>query len=276
MIVTARELPQVTPLEAAQVRLARDGDVLLEQLHGASVIRGGGRERLLREVDVGDVLVELCGGAVALGFFAEHGFAPGRADGDLLGLARANREPGAHGRTAQQRQDHDGRGGEDDTMAAREFLHAINRARRTRQHRVALDETRDVRREIVGRGVAAGAIFFQRLHHDPVEVAAQRVDQLRRIGAMTARGGGEFHVHHRREFRRGAHRLLLANRPAALIQPETEQRLGIKRRFAREQFVEQHAEAVDVRARVNVQPAHLCLLGTHVSWRADKGGELGE
>ena len=37
-----------------------------------------------------------------------------------------------------------------------------------------------------------------------------------------------------------------------------------------QQFVEQHAQAVDVAARVDVQPAHLRLLRTHVSRRADE------
>ncbi len=37
---------------------------------------------------------------------------------------------------------------------------------------------------------------------------------------------------------------------------------------AREQFAKQHAEAVDVAARVNVHAAHLRLLGTHVGRRA--------
>jgi hypothetical protein len=34
----------------------------------------------------------------------------------------------------------------------------------------------DVRRQAVGRLVAPGAIFFQALHHDPVQVAAQQCD----------------------------------------------------------------------------------------------------
>ena len=50
----------------------------------------------------------------------------------------------------------------------------------------------------------------------------------------------------------------------------------VKRRFAGEHFVEQHAKAVDVRASVNIQSAHLGLLGAHVGGRAHEGLELGE
>ena len=52
--------------------------------------------------------------------------------------------------------------------------------------------------------------------------------------------------------------------------PERHQFLRIERRAARQQFVEQHAQAVDVAARVDVQPAHLRLFRTHVRRRADE------
>ena len=55
-----------------------------------------------------------------------------------------------------------------------------------------------------------------------------------------------------------------------------QQHFRVKRRPAGEQFVKQHAQAVNVAARVNVQPAHLRLLRTHVGRRADElfvGGE---
>ena len=52
--------------------------------------------------------------------------------------------------------------------------------------------------------------------------------------------------------------------------PGRHQLLRIERRAAGQQFVEQHAQAVDVAARVDVQPAHLRLLRAHVSRRADE------
>ena len=72
------------------------------------------------------------------------------------------------------------------------------------------------------------------------------------------------------ELRAGAHRFLLADGLAHRVDARRHQFLGIKRRAAGQQFVEQHPEAVDVAARINVQPAHLRLLRTHVGRRADE------
>ena len=49
-----------------------------------------------------------------------------------------------------------------------------------------------------------------------------------------------------------------------------EQGIGIERSSARKQFVKQHAERVDVAARIDVEAGHECLLGTHVSRGADE------
>ena len=51
--------------------------------------------------------------------------------------------------------------------------------------------------------------------------------------------------------------------------------LLVERRRAGQQFVEQHAERIDVGARVDVQAAHLGLLGAHVQRRADHLREVG-
>ena len=45
---------------------------------------------------------------------------------------------------------------------------------------------------------------------------------------------------------------------------------GIERRFSCQQLVKQHAQRINVAARVDVQTAHLRLLRTHVGGRADK------
>ena len=50
----------------------------------------------------------------------------------------------------------------------------------------------------------------------------------------------------------------------------------VEGRLAREQFVEQHAQAVDVAARVDIDAAHLRLLGAGVSRRADERVETRE
>ena len=71
-------------------------------------------------------------------------------------------------------------------------------------------------------------------------------------------------------------RVFLAQGAAQVVQAGLDEFLGVERRPPGQQFVEQHAETVNVAARVNVPPAHLRLFGTHVSWCADKlivGGE---
>jgi hypothetical protein len=55
-----------------------------------------------------------------------------------------------------------------------------------------------------------------------------------------------------------------------------DQCLGIERSLASEQFVKQHAQAVDVRAGVDVESAHFGLLGADVGRGADECLELGE
>ena len=42
--------------------------------------------------------------------------------------------------------------------------------------------TLDIRRQAVGRFVTAGAVLLQRLHHDPVEIAAHERDEFRGLG----------------------------------------------------------------------------------------------
>jgi hypothetical protein len=69
---------------------------------------------------------------------------------------------------------------------------------------------------------------------------------------------------------------LLANGAAHFIQTGGEQVLRVEGRAAREQFVEQHAKAVNVAARVNVQAGQHRLLGTHVGGRADELFKRGE
>jgi len=73
---------------------------------------------------------------------------------------------------------------------------------------------------------------------------------------------------------RRPHRLGLPNRPPHLIHARLHQFLRVKRRRARQQFVQQNAQAVDVAACIHVHRAHLRLLRTHVSRRADELLEL--
>ena len=64
----------------------------------------------------------------------------------------------------------------------------------TREHRLAGEAALDVHRKSVCRLVAAGAVFFERLHHDPIQIAAQRADKSRRLDASVFGGRGQVHA----------------------------------------------------------------------------------
>jgi len=68
----------------------------------------------------------------------------------------------------------------------------------------------------------------------------------------------------------------LADDPLDLAIGFAAQLLGIKRRGAGQQLVEQHAEAVDVAAGIDVKAADVGLLGGHVLGRAYELAKLGE
>ena len=69
---------------------------------------------------------------------------------------------------------------------------------------------------------------------------------------------------------------LLSDRAPHRIQPGLHQFLAVEGRFAGQDFIKQYTQAVDVAARINIQPTHLCLLGAHIRWRAHELVESGE
>ena len=63
------------------------------------------------------------------------------------------------------------------------LLQPASRRRRPRQDRLVPQVTINVFRKVPGRGVAAVTVFFQRFHHQPVEVACQQLRELLHIQA---------------------------------------------------------------------------------------------
>src|SRR5579871_1418212 len=64
--------------------------------------------------------------------------------------------------------------------------------------------------------------------------------------------------------------LTLPDDLAHLMQSGVEEFLGVERGAAGQQLVEKDPETVNIAPRIDVQSAHLGLLGTHVSGCADK------
>ena len=143
-------------------------------------------------------------------------------------------------------------------------------ARWPRPDRFILKVPLQVHRQRVGRLVAARAVFLQTLQHDPVQVAAHKVNQLRWLRLTKAGGAGLFGREQRAETRGGAERFLLPDRATHFLKAGSEEFLRVERRAAREQFVEQHPQRIDVAARVDVRDGHHRLLGAHVGRRTQK------
>ena len=188
---------------------------------------------------------------------------------------RPHRQPGADRRRGdEQERERPGRRQRRAVLAG-ELLQLVRRRRRAGFDRVAFEVALDVLGEAVGRLVPPRPVLLQRLHHDPVEVAA---DELRQPGRLDlALGRDRRQVLSRlRKPRARLRRLLLADPPQDLGEGRLAQRLALQRRRAGQQLVEQHAQRVDVGPRVDVEPGHLGLLGAHVFERADDRAELGE
>lgn len=130
----------------------------------------------------------------------------------------------------------------------------------------------DVPGQAAGRGVASATVLLERLHHDPVEFAAYHARRLAAplFGNSAAGSAGLAEPGARRGW------IFLANQPQNLQQCRLLQPLPRQRRAAGHQFIEQHAQAVDVRARIDIDRIELCLLRAHVLQRADDAAEARE
>ena len=161
-------------------------------------------------------------------------------------------------------------------MALHELAQTIDPAGSVRFDRFIVQMPLDVQGEVVGRLVPPRAVFFQRLHHDPVQVTTDQVNQVEGFGPAMPGRGRLLLGFQRAQPRRGRGRFLFADDAPNLVQAGREKPLCVERRLAGQQFVEQHAQTVDVAARIDVQPAHFRLLRAHVSRRADELFEGGE
>jgi hypothetical protein len=63
-------------------------------------------------------------------------------------------------------------------MAANVFLEAVRRAGGTREDRAVLEIAFDVRGKFRGRAIAAVAITLESFYGDPIEIAAEKRDEL--------------------------------------------------------------------------------------------------
>ena len=130
--------------------------------------------------------------------------------------------------------------------------------------------------EVVGGGVTAFAVLLERPHHDPVEIAPNGTEQTRRFRGATFGRGGQFHLGQRSQTSGGAGRIGLAQSAEHFFHAGLEQFPGIEGRLSGEQFVEQHAQRIEVAARIHVPAVEGGLFWTHVRGRAQDGAQFGQ
>ena len=123
MRIALTESGQESPFETAEVGSTGLGQMFLEQLKGATEIAGG--ERLLGEVDIGDVFVNGGGAFFLFGLTAEYDFMLASDLGVMLGMTGADRLPNADGGAANRGRGNDHPHDDRGAMAADEFFQAI-------------------------------------------------------------------------------------------------------------------------------------------------------
>ena len=160
-------------------------------------------------------------------------------------------------------------------MTAHEFPQHIGPARRHGGDRFVLEKALDIFGQCRRRWIPAVDIPLDGFHDHPLEVTFQPLPEL--LGRTPAAGGGGREVCSLQppQARRGTGRIIFAKNALDLIVAVLEQLTGIKRRLAGQQFVKQDPQRVDVRARVDFEPAHLGLLRADVLWRTDELVESG-
>ena len=132
-----------------------------------------------------------------------------------------------------------------------ELPQPVAHRRRARLHRLVVQVVLEVHRQAVGRLVAPRPVLLQRLHHDPVEVA---LDQQGQPGRLRPAAGRDFRQPlRRREPPARLLRLFLANDPQELVDRDLAQPLPLERRRAGQEFVQEHAQGIDVAAGVDVR-----------------------
>ena len=184
---------------------------------------------LLEQVDGTQLL--LAAAVIGVGFAEDRGDEVLHVFGPFaLGDGNA-RLPQRSARTAQHAEQQRGRGGHPGAVAQHKFARAVHHAVGPRQHRTVAEVAFDVRSHCIDRGIAVVDAFFQRLQHDGVEVAAQRMAQP--IVGHHAAGARHFG---RQDglFQRGAR---IALQPVGAL--------------ARQQFEQQHTERIDIAARAH-------------------------
>ncbi len=198
----------------------------------------------------------------------------GLGHGDPLLVPGLHQAEGRPGHAEHQRHEDQPRRRHLRPVPPDELPQAIRGRRRAGRDRLVGEEPLDVVAQADRRVVPPLPLLGQRLHHDPVGVAADQPRQPRRLD-VPGRGDAQQRSG-RLDTGRRRRRFVVANQPQHLVQGRPLQRLPRDRRRAGQQLVEDHAQGVDVGPGVDVQRVEGRLLRRHVQRRAGdaaKGGE---
>ena len=191
-----------------------------------------------------------------------------------FGTHRPQQRPGRADDAGDQCEDDRGGGDDARAVAAEHFARTVEAARGTGEDRLVVEMAKDVECERVRGFISPHTILFDRLHRDPVEITRDRASKRAHVRTPVGRRDRRI-LHAAGDSAARPRRLLLPQLSLDLGHAGPAQLLGIEWLMAGEQFVEQHAERIHVRARVDVEIGHLGLFGTHVLGRADHLSELG-
>ncbi|HXJ57269.1 MAG TPA: hypothetical protein VNU68_11445 [Verrucomicrobiae bacterium] len=128
----------------------------------------------------------------------------------------------------------------------------------------------------MGRGITTRPVLLQRLHHDPVQVVPDVIDQLGRIHLRAVGNGGPTCRQSGFQSGRGPNWFFTRDHAANLIKTSIQHFSRIERRRSGQQFVEKHAQAVNVRPSVDVRAGQNGLFRAHVGGRPDQHFKTGK
>ncbi len=147
---------------------------------------------------------------------------------------------GQHG--SNQQGHSDGAGSQEEpAVLEHEFAEPISCGRWHGHYGFAIQKPQDIGRQSIGRLVAARAVFFERLHDDPVQIAPYQTRQLCRRGSSLS-GNRRQGIRGLRQTRTGFRWLFLANDPQHLVPRRRPQPLFFKRRRTGQQFIQEHSQ----------------------------------
>ena len=170
---------------------------------------------------------------------------------------------GGNDESGEHREQDDQAGNAGGTVAVHKLAEPVKRARRARLHRLTGEKAGEIGGEAVDGFVAAGAVFFQALHDDLVEVAFHGGEPFGGIGIAASGGGRRIGACQTGNDRRWG-------RDFPVLQDFEGGRVANRAEFRRieggpsaNQFVEQDAEAINIAAGVHVAAAAGGLFRAH-------------